>query len=206
MQPSRLLLCGLILGGGLHEFAPLSYSADAYHGTVVDAETRAPLKGAVVVVVWHRKPIVTMDGPQYFHKAVEVLTDAEGKFSVAASPGIDWNPFTYVLRDPQIAIFKPEYGPFPVAHVSPRFTMEFGRKHQLDLVELNEELIKGAVVELPRVKTKEELQRFTSPGHILISTLVPHERIPNLMRLINIQRKSLGLQPYPGSFGEGRNP
>ena len=180
------------LAVGLLTLARASYGGAAYHGSVVDSETKAPLQGAVVVVVWHRKPIVTMDGPQYFHKAVEALTDAEGKFSVDASPGIDWNPFTYVLKEPRIAIFKPGYGPFPVAHVSPR-----------SVKDLKEALLgEGALVELPRLKTKEELLKFTSPGNLWIS-VDRDERIPHLMRLINIQRRSLGLQPYPGAFERG---
>ncbi len=180
------------LAVGLLTLAPASYGGAAYHGTVVDSGTKAPLQGAVVVVVWHRKPIVTMDGPQYFHKAIEALTDAEGNFSVDASPGIDWNPFTYVLKEPRIAIFKPGYGPFPVAHVSPR-----------SVKELEEALLaEGALVELPRLKTKDELLKFTSPGDLWIS-VDRYERIPHLMRLINIQRRSLGLQPYPGAFERG---
>ena len=195
------------LAVGLLTLAPASYGGTAYHGTVVDSGTVAPLQGAVVVVVWHRKPIVTMDGPQYFHRAVEVLTDADGKFSVDASPGIDWNPFTHVLKEPRITIFKPGFGPFPVAHVSPpRFVERFGQKYRVGLNELNEELLRGAVVALPKLKTGDELRKFTDPAHMLISTLVPPENIPNLMRLIDVQRQSLGLQPYPRSLQGGRKP
>ena len=192
MRLTRFALFVLILGVGLLSLAPASYGGAAYHGTVVDSGTKAPLQGAVVVVVWHRKPIVTMDGPQYFHRAVEALTDAVGKFSVDASPGIDWNPFTYVVKEPRIAIFKPGYGPFPVAHVSPR-----------SVKELEEALLReGALIELPRLKTKEELLKFTSPGDLWI-WVDRDERIPHLMRLINIQRRGLGLQPYPGAFERG---
>ncbi len=190
-----LLLAGLAL-------APTSEGADAYHGTVLDAETKAPLEGAVVTVVWHRKPAVTMDGPQYFHRAREVLTDSAGKFSVSASPGIDWNPLTYVVKEPRIVIYKPGYGPFPVAHGSPRVVERFGRMHQLDLAELNAELLRGAVVELPPLKTQEEQARFTTPGELWLS-IEPYDRIPNLIRLINIQRKRLHLDPYPASGQEG---
>jgi hypothetical protein len=162
---------------------------------VVDAETGEPIESAVVVVVWHKKPHITMDGPQYFHEAREVLTDAEGKFSVGASPGINWDPFTYVMEDPSIAIFKPGYGPFPTGHVK-ETSIEETEKALLEV---------GAIVKLPRLKTQDELRKFTSPGHMLIS-VEENERIPKLMRLINIQRKHLGLQPYPGSFEGGINP
>src|SRR5438552_10149675 len=42
-----------------------------YHGTVVDAETGTPLQGASVTVVWVKRPVIAMDGPEYFHEARE---------------------------------------------------------------------------------------------------------------------------------------
>jgi hypothetical protein len=204
--PSRFSCLLSILLGAVPTLALTGCGEATYHGTVVDAETKAPLEGAVVAVIWHRKPLVTMNGPQYFHRAREVLTDAEGKFAVNAAPGIDWFPFTYVVREPRVVIFKPGYGPFPVAQVSPRVVMRFGEQHQLDLVELNRELLKGAVVALPKLKTAEELREFSNTGALLISALIPDERIPNVIRLLNVHRKELGLPPYPGSFEGRRNP
>src|ERR1043166_8866755 len=46
-------------------------AAPTYRGKVVDAETGEPLEGAVFVIVWMKKPMVTMDGPRYFHNARE---------------------------------------------------------------------------------------------------------------------------------------
>ena len=152
---------------------------------VVGAERGDPLEGAIVVVAWHKKPIITMDGPQYLHKAVEVLTDAEGKFSIDASPGIDWNLLTYVLKEPSIAIFKPGYGPFPTGHVD-ETSIEETKKALLEA---------GAVIKLPKLSTKEEMRKFTNPGDTWFAPMVQYERIPNLVRLINVQRKNLGLQP-----------
>lgn len=200
MNIHRLLVVILTLGWGVHALAPSSYGAEAYRGTVIDAETKAPLEGAVVVVIWYKKPLITMDGPQYFHKATEALTDAEGKFSVDASPGMNWNPFRRVLKDPEIypavVIYKPGYGPFPEAQVSP--TSETEAKQAM--------LRDGAVVELRTLKTKNELRRFTGPASMVGVSIAPQDRIPNLMRLINVQRRSLGLEVYPGSFNGGQDP
>ena len=41
--------------------------------SVVDEETGKLLEGAVVVVIWHKKPMVSMDAPEYFHDAKEAL-------------------------------------------------------------------------------------------------------------------------------------
>ncbi len=203
MRPIRFLLFVLTLLSGC-SVSELSTLRSAYHGNVIDAETKEPLERAVVVVAWFKKPLVTMDGPQYYHNARETLTDVEGKFSVDSSPGVNLNPFTRLVEQPRIMIFKPGYGPFPWAHVNPNFITRFGHQHQLNIPELHQELLNGAIIELPRLKTKAELSRYTGTQEISYclpreqsSHCVPLERIPNLMRLINIQRKNLGLQPLP---------
>lgn len=191
----------LTLAWGVQALAPSSYAAEVYRGTVIDAETKAPIEGAVVVVIWYKKPLITMDGPQYFHKAVEAFTDADGKFSVDASPGMNWNPFRRVLNDPEIypgiTVFKPGYGPFPEVLRSSmsKETEEAIRKGKGPMTVFREGIRKGgAVVELPRLKTKEELIRSAGIpccGIHLDDVTIRH--IPNLLRLINTLRKSLGL-------------
>lgn len=206
-RSSPFILLLTLLAASL-AIAPRSDAAEAYHGTVIDAETKQPLEGAVVVVVWYRKPIVTMNGPQYFHNALEVLTDAEGRFSITADPGIDWSPLTFVLRRPRIVIFRPGYGSFPLAHASPRTVVRFGEEHRLDLQELNDELLKGTVVELPKLRTKKELQDFVYLGSMSFSLCrgedrfhcVPPDWIPSFIRLLNIQRGMVGEPPYPEKF------
>lgn len=179
--------------------SPLASSSDkglAYHGKVVDAETGEPIEGAVVVVVWYKKPHVTMDGPTYFHNAKEVLTNGEGIFSIDSSPGIDWSPFTYVREEPRIVIFKPGYGPFPRAHV-----------REMSIEQTKNRLLKeGAVIKLPRIKSKEELRKFTSPERLGLLSVVPYEQIPTLIKLLNVQANSVGLQPLPEPFEGGRKP
>jgi hypothetical protein len=196
----------LIVLWGLLLVACSSSRGAAYHGKVVDAETGEPIEGAVVVVAWHKKPFLAMDGPQYFHNAREVLTDAGGKFSVDASPGIDWNPLTYVVKPPWIAIFKPGYGPFPIGHV-----------REVSIEETKQTLLeKGAVIKLPRLRIEDELRKYVSPSDLLFFSTchpslpegqcVPLERIPNLLRLTNVQAKTLGLQPLPESFEGEQKP
>ena len=191
MQRYRFLLLILIVLWGLLLVACSSSRGVAYHGKVVDAETGEPIEGAVVVVAWHKKPFLAMDSPQYFHNAREVLTDAEGKFSVDASPGIDWNPLTYILKDPSIAIFKPGYGPFPTGHVK-ETSIEKTKKALLEM---------GTVVKLPKLRTKEEMRKVTTPEDTWFAPIVHYERIPNLVRIINIHIKNLGLQPI-GKFSD----
>jgi hypothetical protein len=156
----------------------------AYHGQVVDAETGEPLKGAVVVVYWLKKAFISMNGGWSFHNVKEAVADAEGKFSVDASEGINFNPFTFV-DTVRVQIWHPGYG--PLSNTYPR---EFR-----DLYGIEEALLKGAVVKLPKLKTNEELRKFL-PLHF-VSGLVPRIAIPNVTRLENAQRKLAGLKPIP---------
>jgi hypothetical protein len=159
-------------------------SAAPYHGQVVDAETGKPIEGAVVVVEWHKKPRIAMGGINYFHNARETLTDAEGKFSLDSSPGIDWNPFTFILS-PRIITFYPGYRPFTPAHPGDIGMKEGG------LDEIAVAFEGGVLVRLRKLKNTEEA-RSVSMGLIL----APWAYVPNLMRSINVQRKMAGLSEY----------
>jgi hypothetical protein len=155
-----------------------------YHGKVLDAETGKALEGAVFVIIWFKKPMVSMDGPQYFHNAKETLTDVNGEFSIDGSPGIDFNPFTYVVDRPIIAIFKPGYGPFPTGYVRDKPLKE-------TLAAMEKE---GAVIKMPNLKTSEELRKYTDRVSMWIPD-VPSEKVPILIKLINVQRDKLGFSP-----------
>jgi hypothetical protein len=159
-----------------------------YHGQVVDAETGRPIEGAVVMVEWHKKPRVAMGGIAYFHNARETLTDAEGKFSLDSSPGVDWNPLTAV-QEPRIAVFYPGYRPFSAN--------EYPSEYR-GLYEIAEAFERGVLVKLIKMKTEKELKYFTSQGTIG-GIWAPFGTLPNLVRLINIQRKMAGIDElrYP---------
>jgi hypothetical protein len=156
-----------------------------YHGQVVDAETGKPIEGAVVVVEWHKKPRVAMGGISYFHNAREALTDADGKFSLDSSPGVDWNPFTYV-EEPRIIAFYPGYRPFTPAHPE-----DVGIKGGLN--EIADAFERGVVVKLTKLTSEKELRRFTDRSGFG-PIMAPPTVIPNLLRLINVQRKIVGMR------------
>lgn len=158
-----------------------AWGAD-YHGQVVDAETGNPIEGAVVMVEWHKKAIYSMDGGGIFHNARETLTDAEGKFSLDSSEGINWNPLT-VVQAPRIAVFYPGYRPFSAND----YPSEYG-----GLYEIAAAFDRGVLIKLARLKTEKELRRFTEKSSIG-GIMAPYAMLPNLLRLINIQRKMVGM-------------
>jgi hypothetical protein len=182
----KFLLILIVSIAGFFVFVPRGVVyAKTYHGQVLDEETGKPLEGAVVVVVWHTRPIIAMDAPEYFHDAKEALTDAQGRFRMEASPAIEWNPFT-VIKKPNIAIFQPGYEPF--ALLRPLTRQGFKSFEDVDRA-----LQKGATIKLPPLKTQEQLKKS---GLDIAIGEVPSAKIPNLIRVINVQRKTAGLTSF----------
>ncbi len=162
--------------------------AKTYHGTVVDEETGKPLEGAVIVVIWHKKPMISMDAPEYFHDAKETLTDSEGRFRLDASPAIDWNPFT-VINEPNVVIFQPGYEPFALLRTLTRHGF-----HTFE--DVDNAFQKAVVIKLSELKSRDELRKFGDASILGIGPDVPFEKVPNFLKLINDQRKMAGLPPY----------
>jgi len=120
MKIFRPVFVVLIILGGWNILGTMAFG-DVYHGTVVDEETGDPLEGASVSVIWYRTPIIQLAGSLYFQNAQETVTDANGKFSLEVSPGIDWSPFTTVVKEQVTVIYKPGYGPFAPGRMPRKF-------------------------------------------------------------------------------------
>ncbi len=153
-----------------------------YRGQVIDAETKAPLAGAVVVALWLRNRVYPFHSVSEHYAVREKVTDSEGRFVLAAKDVEEGAPArTY---HPEFLIFQPGYGSFPTGHVAPRGFIGgiFERA--------------GAIVELPRLGSREErrehLGRFGPHSY----SDKPLRDLPELMRRINVERVGVGLQPY----------
>lgn len=102
------------------------YSGGPWRGRVIDADTKEPIEGAVVVAVWERRYDCGFNNPTYFQEAREVLTDKEGRFEISAYTEnrgkLFWraqdklNDSTSLLictgpeiREPNFIIYKPSY-------------------------------------------------------------------------------------------------
>jgi hypothetical protein len=173
------LLASATSGCGL--FFPL-VAGGPYRGRVVDAETKAPLEGAVVLAVWENE-IPGVSGPgQAYLDSEEVLTDRDGRFVVGEHPPISFFPSW--VTGPRISIFYPGYGSFPLYQTSPQMPPR-GIPGLLEMME-KEEL----VIELPRLTTREERLKVIDGAFF---DDIPHEKVPSLVRAINIERRALGL-------------
>ena len=153
-----------------------------YQGQVIDAETKAPLAGAVVVVRWlqDRLYLVHMVAENYAVR--ETITDAEGRFFLDAKDVEERAPRR--TRRPGFLIFLPAYGSYPKQHVSPTgFTGGVFERP-------------GMIVELPRLVDREERRKHLWSFGPHSYSDQPFRELPELMRRINAERISIGLEPY----------
>jgi hypothetical protein len=153
-----------------------------YRGQVVDAETKAPLVGAVVVVHWLRDRVFPFHMVAENYAVRETVTDAEGHFLVDARDVEAGAP--HRTRRPAFLIFQPGYGKFPGGQVSPKgFTGGIFERDRM-------------VVELPRLADREERRKQVQSFGPHSYSQDPFRDLPELMRRINAERIAIGLEPY----------
>ncbi len=89
---------------------PLTYSAEAIEAKVIDADTKRPLEGVIVVAHWQLEHgTVGGNVPTGQLRVMETVTDKDGKFSFSGfGPETVWNSFL-VNEDPRLLLFKSGY-------------------------------------------------------------------------------------------------
>ena len=161
----------------------LDHHRGPYRGQVLDAETKAPLAGAVVVALWRRDRVYPFHITAEHYAVRETVTDSDGRFLLEVRDLEEGAPRR--TRRPVFLIFLPGYGAFPRLQKSP--TGFLG-----DVFERS-----GTTVELPRLESLEDRVRSldTFSPHSLSET--PHEDLPGLMRAVDKERATVGMKPYP---------
>ena len=185
----------LALCGALTVAAPTAWAQDGetwdryldrprgpYRGQVVDAATKAPLVGAVVVARWLRDRVYPLHSVQENYAVREVVTDSEGRFVLDAKDVEVGAPRrTY---HPEFLIFMPGYGSFPRQHVSPRgFTGGIFEGP-------------GTVVALPRLVDREERRKHLMLFGASDYSDKPFKELPELVGRVNTERIAIGLEPH----------
>ncbi|MBW1783628.1 MAG: hypothetical protein JRL30_23170 [Deltaproteobacteria bacterium] len=92
-----------------------------FKGKVIDAETKAPIEGAVVVVVYYKHVYNIAGGRSSVVKVKEMLTDKNGMFSFPSYTTLI-HPFS-TESDTAFIIYKPGYGSFPSDRNTPPLGM-----------------------------------------------------------------------------------
>lgn len=174
----------------------LIYHKPAFRGKAIDAETKEAIKGAVVVAIYEKDPLISgpAGGSSSVIKVKEFVTNEKGEFY--------FPPYTTIIQPftqegyTDFIIYKPGYGNFPGLPVSPPplinrenfFSRDFGIKREIHR-RSNVISVAFGVVELPRLKTREERLKAIPAT----PTGFRSEKLPLLYEIINEERKRYGL-------------
>ncbi len=74
-----LMVLTLLLCAGCASYCRID---GPYKGKIVDAETRQPLEGVVVLGVWYKVQLTVAGPTGSFYDSTEVLTDKNGEFNI----------------------------------------------------------------------------------------------------------------------------
>jgi hypothetical protein len=169
---------------GLLVLPASSEAAGPWKGRVIDQETKKPIEGAVVLMVWYKHHGI-MDQTRTYHDSEEVVTDAEGRFAIASR--WYWSIFVFTQR-PEIYVFKGGYGQWRIQDYGDYTEEKYKYVMERAAARLTGE---GAVLELPRLTTREERLRMLSHHPLL----VPGVRWSTYLDALNRGRTDLGLEP-----------
>lgn len=177
----------------------LIYVDGPFEGQVLDMETKRPIEEAVVLALWGEKSAGIAHPRDTYFEVQETLTDSEGNFTIPGIRGVSLNPLS-VVRRPRITIFKPGYAAStgqwdPVEALSPSGPVKLYKRGDQTVFEL------GRLTDRQeRVGNLQKLFVIVCNSGILEESsvvspdCVPREKISNLIRLEQVERKNLGLQ------------
>jgi hypothetical protein len=174
-----MLLLVLVVASGCLP-GRLVFRSGPFRGNVIDAETRQPLIGAAVHVHWNREAAVVgaAHGTEAFYDAVEVLTDANGEFTIPRQTFVTlWGE----ISRPLFQIYFPGYGPYPGFQMKPKGEA------------LNSAFEEYTVVEMVRATTRAQREEYLLSGE---SPPGPDGKKRNTRRLANQERRALGLETF----------
>lgn len=190
-----------------YAFVWMIYHKPEFKGKVMDAETKEPIEGAVVVAVYNKSTIGL--GAGTISSVIEVkesLTDNEGMFQIPTYTTII-QPFSWEISATFI-IFKSGYGSFPNYRTSPSIKLSNPALEQFFSGEVGKEgvvrwhgeldKVTFGIVELPKLKTREERLK-SRPSPVEDSehkTIWYWKKQKQFIRLLNEELSASGLKEY----------
>jgi hypothetical protein len=169
-------------------------SERTYQGRVIDAETKEPIEGAVVVAVWWEQRGFFFGSTERFKDVREALTDREGKWSIVGLEGYERKLIPgflqligiWATKSPSFIVFKPGYCCWPEG-----FSID-ACKDKIK-PEGTGQIMEGKTIELPKLINREDRLR-TLPGPVRAKGVSKKQK--EFIRLINEERRNLGLDEY----------
>jgi hypothetical protein len=168
----------LLVVAALCSSGSAAHADGPFTSRVIDAETRRPITGAVVLAYWIRLLPIGGHTPEVFEDAIEVTTDDNGQFTIPRRSHVGIGH----LEGPFFVIFAPGYAFYPLFQVEPQNKSD-------------EDVQNGATVVLRRwASEKERLRIFEVQNFV---SQVPPERMPRLSEAVNAEERATGLAPEP---------
>jgi hypothetical protein len=195
-----ILMCPCTFAGWL------IYHKPDFKGRVIDAESKAPIKGAVVVAIYYSSPIITGPGggSPYIIHVKETLTDGNGVFVIPT--------YTTLIQpnsmenSAEFIIYKPGYGSYPGGKATPDrhyvnpeeyFSGELGAKREMHWESGSQSKIIPVtlgLVELVKLETREERLKAIPSWVFGSASIDISESTPLLQEAINQEHKRLGVE------------
>jgi hypothetical protein len=188
-----------------HAFWWMIYHKPAFKGKVIDAETKEPIEGAVVVAVYSKTSYLGI--VESYSVAIDVketLTDKNGEFYLPSYTTII-HPFSSEDMA-NFIIFKSGYGSFPNYRITPPmklslpaieefFSNKTGTEGEIGWDYKTSQKIKVTfgTVELPKLNTREERLDAKRSADIFGLTITAKD-LPILYKIISEENKDLGLK------------
>ena len=177
--------------------------AKTFKGRVIDADTKEPIEGAVVVAYWY-KARDTIAGESTTLKDVkECLTDKNGEWSITGPkgradeliPGFSFFTGIHYTREPLFIVFKPGYCSWPEG-----FNIDSCRDRINITGDKEKRIGEGGTLELPKLTKREDRLRASriSPLQPSNETRIREflKKQMEFLRLINEEKRYLGLDEY----------
>jgi len=173
-------ICGVLLGSFLPGAAGAAEKWGPFRGRIVDMETGEPIAGVAVLVVWWENVPNPVQGQRRFYDSREAVTHADGRFEI---PRFSPPFFSFRIRPPEIILFAPGY-----IEQSESVTPPNGQP-----------FVDPTEIRMRPLNTRQELLARSRSR----PSSVPDDKMPGLIRAINIERTMLGLDqigPTPGKL------
>ena len=174
-------------------FISTTACAATFKGKVIDADTKQPIEGAVVVASWREARAGIAGEDTRLKDVKETLTDKNGEWVIKGPKGREGGNITaiftfltgtYYTRPPQLIVFKPGYCSYPEG-----FMIDACKEKMKTYNFTNSDNV-GETVELPKLIRRED-RLMVLPGPVAGENALMKQK--EFIRLINEESKYLGI-------------
>ena len=165
--------------------------AKTFKGRVIDADTKEPIEGAVVVAVWKTERTTPTATHLDLKDVKECLTDKNGEWSINGPkgradellPGLSlFIPYT---KEPQFIIFKPGYCSWPNG-----FSIDSCRGRINITGVVDKRVGEGGTLELPKLTKRDRMTIIQNIPSLGIAGEA-EERLPLFKKLVEQEEKEI---------------